>query len=212
MTINVNVEGCFDVTITSSGTTCGNVNGVVTVTNNSLSSPFQYDLYNVSSGTLIQSFNGFTNIHTFTNIGDGIYYCIVTDFGGATVQTTNTTVVSTDPITYNILVVPDSPCGSSVGSATVTNLSGGTPPYSYLWTNGQTTQTATGLSVGSWGVTVIDSEDCRLSQSINVGLADALGIVSTVPTQAGCFDCDGQVVVTISGVLPHIHTKIVRVR
>ena len=68
-----------------------------------------------------------------------------------------------------------------------------------MWSNGQTTQTATGLSVGSWGVEVTDSEGCRLSQSINVGLADPLGIVSTVPTQAGCFDCDGQVVVTISG-------------
>ncbi len=199
VTINVNVEGCFDVTITSSGTTCGDINGVVTVTNDSLSSPFQYDLYDFVSGNIFQSFNSFTNTQTFTNIGPGTYYCIVTDFGGATAQTTNTTVVSTVPITYNILVVPDSPCGPGVGTATVTNLLGGTPPYSYLWTNGQTTQTATGLSVGSWGVEVTDSEGCRLSQSINVGLADALGIVSTVPTQAGCFDCDGQVVVTISG-------------
>jgi hypothetical protein len=197
--INVNVEGCFNATITSSGTTCGNINGVVTVTNDSLSSPFQYDLYDTVSGTIFQSFNSFSNTQTFTNIGPATYYCIVTDFGGATAQTTNTTVVSTDPISYNILVVPDSPCGPGVGTATVTNLLGGTPPYTYLWSNGQTTQTATGLSVGSWGVTVTDSEGCRLSQSINVGLADPLGIVSTVPTQAGCFDCDGQVVVTISG-------------
>jgi len=197
--ININVEGCFNATITSSGTTCGDVNGVVTVTNDSLSSPFQYDLYNIVSSSIFQSFNSLTNTHTFTNIGPGTYYSIVTDFGGATAQTTNTTVVSTDPISYNILVVPDSPCGPGVGTATVTNLLGGTPPYSYLWSNGQTTQTATGLSVGSWSVTVTDSEGCRLSQSINVGLADPLGIVSTVPTQAGCFDCDGQVVVTISG-------------
>ena len=197
--INVNVEGCFNATITSSGTTCGNINGVVTVTNDSLSSPFQYDLYDTVSGTIFQSFNSFSNTQTFTNIGPATYYCIVTDFGGAIAQTTNTTVVSTDPISYNILVVPDSPCGPGVGTATVTNLLGGTPPYTYLWSNGQTTQTATGLSVGSWGVEVTDSEGCRLSQSINVGLADPLGIVSTVPTQAGCFDCDGQVVVTISG-------------
>ena len=197
--INVNVEGCFDAIITSSGTICGDINGVVTVTNNSLSSPFQYDLYEAVSGNIFQSFNSFTNTQTFTNIGPATYYCIVTDFGGATAQTTNTTVVSTDPISYNILVVPDSPCGPGVGTATVINLLGGTPPYTYLWSNGQTTQTATGLSVGSWGVTVTDSEGCELSQSINVGLADPLGVVSTVPTDAGCFECDGQVVVTISG-------------
>ncbi|GAF73420.1 unnamed protein product, partial [marine sediment metagenome] len=163
------------------------------------SSPFQYDLYDTVSGSIFQSANSFGNTQTFTNIGPATYYCIVTDFGGATAQTTNTTVVSTDPISYNILVTPDSPCGPGVGSATVTNLLGGTAPYTYLWTNGQTTPTATGLSVGSWGVIVIDSEGCRLSQSINIGLADPLGVVSTVPTLAGCFDCDGQVVVTISG-------------
>lgn len=196
--INVNVEGCFTATITSSGTTCGNTNGVVTVTNDSLSSPFQYDLYD-SLGVIVQSFNTLSNVQIFVNVQPGTYYCIVTDFGGAIVQTTNTTVISTDPISYNLLVVPDSPCGSNVGTVTVTNLLGGTPPYTYLWTNGQTTPTATGLSVGSWGVEVTDSEGCRLSQSTNVGLADPLSVVSAVPTQAGCFDCDGQVVVTILG-------------
>jgi len=196
--INVNVEGCFTATITSSGTTCGNTNGVVTVTNDSLSSPFQYDLYD-SLGVIVQSFNALSNVQIFVNVQPGTYYCIVTDFGGAIVQTTNTIVISTDPISYNLLVVPDSPCGSNVGTVTVTNLLGGTPPYTYLWTNGQTTPTATGLSVGSWGVEVTDSEGCRLSQSTNVGLADPLSVVSAVPTQAGCFDCDGQVVVTILG-------------
>ena len=196
--INVNVEGCFTATITSSGTTCGNTNGVVTVTNDSLSSPFQYDLYD-SLGVIVQSFNALSNVQIFVNVQPGTYYCIVTDFGGTIVQTTNTIVISTDPISYNLLVVPDSPCGSNVGTVTVTNLLGGTPPYTYLWTNGQTTPTATGLSVGSWGVEVTDSEGCRLSQSTNVGLADPLSVVSAVPTQAGCFDCDGQVVVTILG-------------
>jgi gliding motility-associated-like protein len=42
------------------------------------------------------------------------------------------------------------------GTATV-NPTGGNPPYTYLWSNGQTTQTATGLSAGTYDVTVTDN-------------------------------------------------------
>ena len=51
----------------------------------------------------------------------------------------------------------NSSCGGSTGSATVV-ASGGTPPYTYLWNpSGQTTSTATGLSSGTYTVTVSDA-------------------------------------------------------
>ena len=199
VTINVTVAGCFTAVITSSGTTCGNPNsGQVTITNNSTSSPYQYDLYD-SFGVIVQSTNSVTTNHNFIGVVAGTYYSIVTDFGGATAQTNNTVVVSTNPITYNLLLVNNSPCSAGIGSATVTNLLGGTPGYTYSWSNGQTTPTATGLGVGSFGVTVTDSEGCMVSQTFNIGLASPLGVVSSIPTQANCFACDGQVVLTISG-------------
>ena len=49
------------------------------------------------------------------------------------------------------------PCN---GTATVTNVSGGTPPYTYVWNvpgNPQQTQTATGLCPGQWQVGVWDA-------------------------------------------------------
>lgn len=64
---------------------------------------------------------------------------------------------STAPATYsngtNILCN-----GTSTGSATTSPI-GGCPPYSYLWSNGDTTLTATGLSPGWNAVSVTDQNN-----------------------------------------------------
>jgi len=53
------------------------------------------------------------------------------------------------------------------GSATILVLSG-TPPYTYLWSNGQTSSTASNFPTGIKSVTVTDANGCTLSQSINI--------------------------------------------
>jgi hypothetical protein len=56
--------------------------------------------------------------------------------------------------------------GSNSGSATA-NVTGGIPPYTYLWGPGyKTTQTITGLSAGSYTLMVTDA----LSQTIGAGI------------------------------------------
>ncbi|OWY25213.1 T9SS C-terminal target domain-containing protein [Sphingobacteriales bacterium UPWRP_1] len=56
--------------------------------------------------------------------------------------------------------VSESSCsGVPDGSAAVTVI-GGTAPYTYLWDNGETAQTATALSPGSHTVTVTDANGC----------------------------------------------------
>lgn len=57
--------------------------------------------------------------------------------------------------------VVDASCGLDDGEATVLP-SGGTPPYSYQWSDpaNQTTQTATGLARGTYTVTVTDNLGC----------------------------------------------------
>ena len=201
VTINISVEGCFVAEIIGvTGTTCGDFNsGSLTVTSNSLSSPYQIDLY--SSLGLVQSVNVPLPTFIFTQLTPETYYAIVTDFGGATGQTNNGVIVSSSAFTYNLIVNDDSPCSTRipVGSASVTNISGGTAPFSYSWSNGQTGSTATGLNQGNYSVTVTDNDGCRVVNSFNVGLAESLGVVSSVPSQANCFTCDGQIVLTISG-------------
>ena len=200
VTINITVDGCFTASIINvSGTTCGDLtSGILTVTSDSLSSPYQFDLYAVGVG-LVSSVSNTTQSNVFNSLYANTYYAIVTDFGGATAQTNNAIIVSSSPFTFSTIVVNDSPCTPGFGSATVTNIVGGASPFTYLWTDGQTTATAIGLTQGTWGVTVIDSDGCEVTNAVTVGLSSPLGVVSVTPVNANCFSCDGNMLVTVSG-------------
>ncbi|MGB4849703.1 MAG: SprB repeat-containing protein, partial [Saprospiraceae bacterium] len=63
-------------------------------------------------------------------------------------------------LAFSIATTPATCPLQNNGTATVTVVSGGISPYTYLWSNGQTTATATGLIAGSYTVTVTDLNGC----------------------------------------------------
>ncbi|MBI4931965.1 MAG: T9SS type A sorting domain-containing protein [Bacteroidetes bacterium] len=65
-----------------------------------------------------------------------------------------------------ITATPDTCKGK--GKATV-SATGGTTPYTYLWSSGGTTTSITGLVSGTYSVTILDSYGCAVSNSANVG-------------------------------------------
>ncbi len=54
------------------------------------------------------------------------------------------------------------------GSATI-NIGLGNPPYTFIWSNGNTGQTATNLAAGAYTVTVLDAFGCSDTLSFNLG-------------------------------------------
>jgi hypothetical protein len=75
------------------------------------------------------------------------------------------------------------------GSATVT-ASGGMMPYTYLWSDGQTTATASGLADGVYQVTVTDANGCTVSGEVAVGgaITCQVGVLTTTGTTLICTD------------------------
>lgn len=65
------------------------------------------------------------------------------------------------------------------GSATV-NASAGIPPYTYAWTGGATTATASGLAAGTYIVRVADAGGCALSYSATITANKATNDYSTI--------------------------------
>jgi|GEM_PF-1633960 len=120
--------------------------------------------------------NGQTN-QTATGLSAGIYTVTVSD--SDCVQHKDTAMVSISGRNgYSATVTDTNPnCNNPKGKSTV-NPVGGTPPYTYSWNNGQTNQTATGLSAGSYTCTITDNTGCKyfITTTIAAYTAPAIGI------------------------------------
>ncbi|MCB0429268.1 MAG: gliding motility-associated C-terminal domain-containing protein [Flavobacteriales bacterium] len=140
---------------------------------------------------------------TATGLMAGNYDVTVTDNNGCTPASTVTVQVGEPTADLTTSITPvDALCnGSSDGTATAGG-SGGTPGYMYVWSNGQTNATATGLAAGTYTVTVTDANGCvNVDQAtVTIGEPAPLTSSSTTTTVVGCFGGnDGTATVTPSG-------------
>ncbi|MBK7296378.1 MAG: SprB repeat-containing protein [Flavobacteriales bacterium] len=78
-------------------------------------------------------------------------------------------------------------CANNTGSIDITPLTG-TPPYTYLWADGPTTEDRTGLAAGNYSVLVTDDLGATGSWSGTV----ANGNLFVQTTFAGGFACPGE--------------------
>jgi hypothetical protein len=134
--------------------------------------------------------------------GAGNYTVSVTDAAGCRASGS---VAVTAPLPLNITMasVNVSAIGICDGTATAA-VGGGTGPYSFVWTDGQATPTATGLCYGVHRVTVTDINGCTITGSVvvNNSLCSSLE-VSVAPTDLLCFgDNNGTLSVVVTGGTP----------
>ena len=87
--------------------------------------------------------------------------------------TTNFTIVVPSPAPLNAVNQIQNELIGNDGSIQI-DVAGGTPPYTYLWSNGDTTNQANYLTEGQYAVTVTDANNCVFTDQFNVGTS--LGI------------------------------------
>ena len=131
----------------------------------------------------------------------GTYYVTVTDMGPCSI--TDSLVISEELLITSIDSTTIVECnGDSSGTATVYP-SGGKPPYTYLWSNGDTGQTADSLAAGYVYVTITDSLGCDHLDTANVLDNSSLIVSFTNLVDPTCFGyCDGIATLSISGGTP----------
>jgi hypothetical protein len=141
-----------------------------------------------------------TTTQDLTNVVAGTYIVTVTDTHNCT-ATASATITQPTDITLGT-VVTDVLCnGGNDGDIDLT-VSGGSPAYTYLWSNGETTQDLTNVVAGTYTVTVTDSHNCTKSISATINQPTPL-VVSTIVTDVLCFGgTDGDIDLSVSGGSP----------
>jgi gliding motility-associated-like protein len=169
----------------------GNTNGSITTTTIGGTAPYVYAWSNTATTA---------NLNTLTA---GTYTLTVTD---NKLCTANSTFFITQP-TASLAVSStkvDVKCNGNTNGSIDLVVSGGTLPYTYNWSNGASTEDIANLTIGTYGVTVTDAQNCTAITSVVITQPTALNVSSTA-TNAGCEGGNvGAVNLTVSGgVLPY---------
>jgi phosphatidylethanolamine-binding protein (PEBP) family uncharacterized protein len=196
--VNIHISSGTSVSITNvTNTVCDANNGsIIATTSNFYDNP-QFSLYNTISG-LISTFYPTSNSYLFTNLSAGTYYVIANDGGGCTGKSESVIVKNSSNLSFGLYSVDDAGCGSNSGKIFITGLTG-TAPYTYLWSNGSTDDNITGLTEGTYTVTVTDSSNCSISNTSVIYRIPKVGLGAIYLTQPTCFTADGAIEIIITG-------------
>ncbi len=140
---------------------------------------------------------------TATNLAAGTYSVTVMDANGCS-ATASVTVEAPLPLEVVANGTNVSCFNGSNGVANVMVVNGNPADYNYIWNdpNASTTATVSGLSVGTYGVTVTDNNGCLVTQSVTITQPTQLSI-TTATTDATCGNgSDGSASVTATGGTP----------
>lgn len=153
----------------------------------------------VTGGTAPYSFlwSNFSTDQDLSGVTAGFYTVVVTDSKGC-ITTDTVTVSQNDPLVLSATVTNVSCFGGADGEVAL-SVTGGVSPYSFIWSNTATDDTITGLTAGTYDVTVTDDVGCTVVGSYTVTQPDTL-TTSAVITDVTCAgSADGAVDVTVNG-------------
>ncbi len=175
---------CFVITANitpTDATTCGASDGTATVVPTNGFAPFTFQWDSAAGNQTTQ---------IATGLSAGIYSVTVNDAKGCTGIFT-VSIVDANAGTPSASVNQHVLCfGGNDGQAT-SSITGGTPPYTYVWDNGDSTAaTTSGLTAGDYTVKITDSAGCIVFQTITINQPPLLtGVVSVTDVSCPlCFD------------------------
>ncbi len=196
-TQTVNVAAVQNIVVSTNTTAniCfGNCAGGATVTSivNGIA-PFTENWSNGQSGPIA------------SGLCNGVYTLMVTASNGCTNNFT-TSITSPAQITATNAIV--SPSCNICNGTSIATAGGGIGPYTYSWTSGANTPTATNLCAGLYQVLVTDNVGCN--QSINVPISNVPGIAGenfTILNEQCAGSCNGAATVqALGGTAPVTYT------
>ncbi|RZJ34784.1 MAG: T9SS type B sorting domain-containing protein, partial [Flavobacterium sp.] len=142
------------------------------------------------------------------NLGPGTYTATISD-GTPCYIVRSFTIVEPSPIVLSANVTDALGCTNANSGAINLTVAGGTPPYTYSWSNNATTEDLAGITSGNYLVNVTDANGCTKSAQFAIVRPDPIAIA--VDTQTD-FDCTTHTVsqnfiASVSGGVPPYHLQ-----
>lgn len=202
-TINNLAAGSYTVTVTDAHGCTASVSVIITQPMAPLQvtipSSVSVDCFGNATGSAVSSVNGGTGPYAYlwsngavtgnlSGVTSGNYAVTVTDGNGCTATASVVITQPAAPLAVTIPAVTHVNCFGNITGAASTNVTGGTAPYTYAWSNGATTANINGVGAGNYTVTVTDAHGCTSSivATITQPLA-ALGVTLPGVTPVNCF-------------------------
>ncbi|MEZ4979151.1 MAG: Ig-like domain-containing protein, partial [Chitinophagales bacterium] len=184
------------ITFTSSNVSCNGLsNGSITTLVNGGTAPYTYSWS-----------NGLAAIPNHTNLAAGTYAVTVTDATGCQSQS-SVTITQPNALSAGIAVTNVQCNGASTGALNLT-VNGGTSPYSFVWSNGPTTEDQNSVPAGTYSVTVTDARGCTATANATINEPTNALSINLTKTDAtlslGCNDGTASVAVT-GGTAPYTY-------
>lgn len=106
----------------------------------------------------------------------------------------------------NLMIINDITCNNACDGSINISITGGQPPYSYLWNTGDTTEDLSSLCTGLYYVTVTDDSSNVVTDSVYINEPTEI-IANINSTDASCSNvCDGSIeVISTGGTSPYTY-------
>ena len=159
------------------------------------------------AGNYTYSWNNGETTEDISDLTAGTYTLTVTDDNGCqqdiTVEITESDEMTISETHSDYSGFGVSCNGASDGSIDVT-VTGGTGNYTYLWSNGETTEDLSDIAAGTYTVTATDENGCSIDITVEITESDEMTISETHSDYSGfgvsCFGYeDGFIDVTVGG-------------
>lgn len=135
---------------------------------------------------------------TISNLSAGIYTLVVSDQDGTEIDNEVTISQPEELRTMQVAVVNATCNGDTNGSIDFTMI-GGTEPYVYVWSDGNTTANRSDLAAGEYTVNIIDGNGCELTKLYQISEPEVLTISSIIVNKEDNGLSNGSVDISVTG-------------
>jgi len=171
----------------------GGTNGAIDLVVNSVSGPITY------------AWSTAETAEDLVSLTAGTYTVTITYASATCSQTLSVILMDSSTLALSTVVTDANSCLGTNGLIDLT-VTGGTGPFTYIWSDGGTNQDLVNLTTGAYTVTVTDAAGCTKTASATVGQASVFTLSAVVTASTACAFSNGAIDLTVTpgGAYTHI--------